>query len=61
MRAPTAVPREDADTSESAALDRGVDFRVVAAKDCLDDLEVARDLRRPSRRAWSSAWSIRCR
>ncbi|MFE5256828.1 helix-turn-helix domain-containing protein [Streptomyces coelicoflavus] len=42
---PTAVPREDADLSESSALDRGVDFRVVAAKDYLDDLDVAGDLR----------------
>lgn len=34
---PTAVPREDTDMSESSALDRGVDFRVVATKDYLDD------------------------
>jgi sugar-specific transcriptional regulator TrmB/DNA-binding CsgD family transcriptional regulator len=42
---PVAVPREDADMSESVALDRGVDFRVVAAKDYLDGPEVARDVR----------------
>ncbi|MFC8068743.1 helix-turn-helix domain-containing protein [Streptomyces sp. NPDC057293] len=45
LGAPTAVPREDADMSESSALDRGVDFRVVAAKDYLDDLDVAKELR----------------
>lgn len=43
--APIAVPREDTDTSESAALDRGVDFRVVATKDYLDGHEVAQDMR----------------
>ncbi|MFB6784270.1 helix-turn-helix domain-containing protein [Streptomyces sp. NPDC056352] len=43
--APIAVPREEADMSESSALDRGVDFRVVAAKDYLDGHEVARDVR----------------
>ncbi|MFJ6010598.1 helix-turn-helix domain-containing protein [Streptomyces sp. NPDC092952] len=42
---PIAVPREDTDLSESAALDRGVDFRVVATKDYLDGPEVARDMR----------------
>ncbi|MGW1004965.1 helix-turn-helix domain-containing protein [Streptomyces sp. NPDC002520] len=42
---PVAVPREDADMSESVALDRGVDFRVVAAKDYLDGPGVARDVR----------------
>lgn len=40
-----AVPREDAETSESSALDRGVDFRVVAAKDYLDGHDVVRDVR----------------
>ncbi|MBU3863724.1 LuxR C-terminal-related transcriptional regulator [Streptomyces sp. 4503] len=43
--APVAVPREDTDISESFALDRGVDFRVVAAKDYLDGPDVARDVR----------------
>ncbi|MGW1163028.1 helix-turn-helix domain-containing protein [Streptomyces sp. NPDC002513] len=43
--APVAVPREDADMSESVALDRGVDFRVVAAKDYLDGPDVAREVR----------------
>lgn len=43
--APTAVPREDTDTSESSALDRGVDFRVVAAKDYLDSPEIVQDVR----------------
>ncbi|MFF9510082.1 helix-turn-helix domain-containing protein [Streptomyces sp. NPDC014724] len=43
--APIAVPREDTDTSESSALDRGVDFRVVAAKNYLDGHEVVRDVR----------------
>ncbi|MGW3659913.1 helix-turn-helix domain-containing protein [Streptomyces sp. NPDC005151] len=43
--APIAVPREDADMSESSALDRGVDFRVVAAKNYLDGPDVARDVR----------------
>jgi sugar-specific transcriptional regulator TrmB/DNA-binding CsgD family transcriptional regulator len=42
---PIAVPREDADTSESSALDRGVDFRVVAAKDYLDGPDVGRSVR----------------
>ena len=42
---PIAVPREDADMSESSALDRGVDFRVVAAKDYLDGPDVGRDVR----------------
>ncbi|MFD7431383.1 helix-turn-helix domain-containing protein [Streptomyces sp. NPDC059818] len=42
---PTAVPREDTDTSESSALDRGVDFRVVADKDYLTGHEVVRDVR----------------
>ncbi|MEV0915507.1 helix-turn-helix domain-containing protein [Streptomyces sp. NPDC049967] len=40
-----AVPREDADASESFALDRGVDFRVVAAKNYLDLPDVAGDMR----------------
>lgn len=40
-----AVPREDADASESFALDRGVDFRVVAAKNYLDVPDVAGDMR----------------
>ncbi|MFJ5723063.1 helix-turn-helix domain-containing protein [Streptomyces sp. NPDC093149] len=43
--APIAVPREDADISESSALDRGVDFRVVAAKDYLDGPGMAQDVR----------------
>ncbi|MFF1647920.1 helix-turn-helix domain-containing protein [Streptomyces sp. NPDC058240] len=43
--APIAVPREDTDTSESSALDRGVDFRVVAAKNYLDGHDVVRDVR----------------
>lgn len=43
--APIAVPREDTDMSESSALDRGVDFRVVAAKNYLDGPDVARDVR----------------
>lgn len=43
--APIAVPRDDADVSESSALDRGVDFRVVAAKDYLDGPGMARDVR----------------
>lgn len=42
---PIAVPREDADISESSALDRGVDFRVVASKDYLDGPDVGRDVR----------------
>lgn len=42
---PIAVPREDADMSESSALDRGVDFRVVAAKDYLDGPDVGKDVR----------------
>ncbi|MER7808382.1 helix-turn-helix domain-containing protein [Streptomyces sp900116325] len=43
--APIAVPRDDAEVSESSALDRGVDFRVVAAKDYLDGPGMARDVR----------------
>ncbi|MCX5338820.1 helix-turn-helix domain-containing protein [Streptomyces atratus] len=43
--APIAVPRADADTSESSALDRGVDFRVVADKNYLDGHDVVRDVR----------------
>ncbi|WP_328941794.1 LuxR C-terminal-related transcriptional regulator [Streptomyces sp. NBC_00250] len=42
---PSAVAREDADISESSALDRGVDFRVVATKDYLDGPGVGRDVR----------------
>lgn len=42
---PIAVPREDADISESSALDRGVDFRVVASKDYLDGPDVGRAVR----------------
>ncbi|MFE7351936.1 helix-turn-helix domain-containing protein [Streptomyces sp. NPDC057543] len=42
---PIAVQREDADMSESSALDRGVDFRVVAAKDYLDGPGMAKDAR----------------
>ncbi|MET7367568.1 helix-turn-helix domain-containing protein [Streptomyces sp. NPDC005566] len=42
---PTAVPREDTDMSESSAVDRGVDFRIVATKDYLDDPDVTRDVR----------------
>lgn len=40
-----AVPREDADVSESSALDRGVDFRVVAARNYLDEPDMAGDMR----------------
>ncbi|MFF8913039.1 helix-turn-helix domain-containing protein [Streptomyces sp. NPDC015032] len=40
-----AVPREDADMSENSALDRGVDFRVVAARNYLDGQDVLRDVR----------------
>ncbi|WP_030924832.1 helix-turn-helix domain-containing protein [Streptomyces sp. NRRL B-24720] len=43
--APIAVPRDDAEVSESSALDRGVAFRVVAAKDYLDGPGMARDVR----------------
>ncbi|MFE2990403.1 helix-turn-helix domain-containing protein [Streptomyces sp. NPDC059262] len=43
--APIAVPREDTDMSESSALDRGVDFRVVADRTYLDGHEVAGDMR----------------
>ncbi|MFB7212507.1 helix-turn-helix domain-containing protein [Streptomyces sp. NPDC056255] len=43
--APMAVPREDTDMAESSALDRGVEFRVVATKDYLDGHEVAADMR----------------
>ncbi|MFF4755369.1 helix-turn-helix domain-containing protein [Streptomyces sp. NPDC002514] len=42
---PVAVPREAADISEGFALDRGVDFRVVAAENYLDGPDVARDAR----------------
>ncbi|GGT21092.1 hypothetical protein GCM10010222_73800 [Streptomyces tanashiensis] len=42
---PIAVPREEADMSESSALDRGVDFRVVASKDYLDSPGVGKDVR----------------
>jgi sugar-specific transcriptional regulator TrmB/DNA-binding CsgD family transcriptional regulator len=42
---PIAVPREDTDMSESSALDRGVDFRIVAARDYLDGPDVAKDVR----------------
>ncbi|MFF2236394.1 helix-turn-helix transcriptional regulator [Streptomyces anulatus] len=42
---PTAVPRENADASERSALDRGIDFRVVAAKSYLDSHDVVRDVR----------------
>jgi DNA-binding CsgD family transcriptional regulator/sugar-specific transcriptional regulator TrmB len=42
---PVAVPRADSDVSEAFALDRGVDFRVVAARDYLDGPDVARDMR----------------
>ncbi|MFE0647258.1 helix-turn-helix domain-containing protein [Streptomyces sp. NPDC059534] len=42
---PSAVDREDADMAESSALDRGVDFRVVASKDYLDGPGVGRDVR----------------
>ncbi|MGW8597925.1 helix-turn-helix domain-containing protein [Streptomyces sp. NPDC055893] len=42
---PSAVAREDADVSESSALDRGVDFRVVATKDYLDGPGVGKDVR----------------
>ncbi|MFE5590108.1 helix-turn-helix domain-containing protein [Streptomyces sp. NPDC056549] len=42
---PIAVPREDADMSEASALERGVDFRVVASKDYLDSPGVGSDVR----------------
>lgn len=42
--APVAVPREDADLAENSALDRGVDFRVVAARDYLDGPGVVADV-----------------
>ncbi|MDP5312397.1 helix-turn-helix domain-containing protein [Streptomyces poriferorum] len=42
---PIAVPREDTDTSESSALERGVDFRVVADKEYLAGHEVVQDVR----------------
>ncbi|MGW6207216.1 helix-turn-helix domain-containing protein [Streptomyces sp. NPDC055089] len=42
---PIAVPREGTDTSESSALERGVDFRVVADKDYLAGHEVVQDVR----------------
>ncbi|MEE4493432.1 helix-turn-helix domain-containing protein [Streptomyces sp. BE230] len=42
---PIAVPREDTDTSESSALERGVDFRVVADKGYLDGHEMVQDVR----------------
>ncbi|MFD4761896.1 helix-turn-helix domain-containing protein [Streptomyces sp. NPDC058439] len=42
---PIAVPRKDTDTSESSALDRGVDFRVVADKNYLDSHDVVQDVR----------------
>ncbi|MFB7496320.1 helix-turn-helix domain-containing protein [Streptomyces sp. NPDC056161] len=41
---PIAVSREEADMSENSALDRGVDFRVVAARNYLDGHDVARDV-----------------
>ncbi len=40
-----AVPREDADMSENSALDRGVDFRVVAARDYLDGPGLVTDMK----------------
>ncbi|MGW0957589.1 helix-turn-helix domain-containing protein [Streptomyces gelaticus] len=43
--APVAVPRADTDLSERTVLDRGVDFRVVAARDYFDGPDVARDMR----------------
>ncbi|WP_432187817.1 TrmB family transcriptional regulator [Streptomyces sp. Tue6028] len=43
--APIAVPREDTDMAENSALDRGVDFRVVADQDYLDSQDVAQDMR----------------
>ncbi|MFE9610791.1 helix-turn-helix domain-containing protein [Streptomyces sp. NPDC006012] len=42
---PVAVPREASDISESHALERGVDFRVVAAENYLDSPDAARDAR----------------
>ncbi|MFH8473386.1 helix-turn-helix domain-containing protein [Streptomyces sp. NPDC018000] len=42
---PIAVPREDADMSENAALDRGVDFQVVAARNYLDGHDAVQDVR----------------
>ena len=43
--APVAVPREDSEASESSALNRGVDFRVVAAKDYLDSHDIVQEVR----------------
>lgn len=42
---PIAVPREDTGMSESSALDRGVDFRVVAARSYLDGPDMAKEVR----------------
>ncbi|MEV5201418.1 helix-turn-helix domain-containing protein [Streptomyces sp. NPDC053720] len=42
---PIAVPREDTGMSESSALDRGVDFRVVAARNYLDAPDIAKEVR----------------
>ncbi|MFJ8856378.1 helix-turn-helix domain-containing protein [Streptomyces sp. NPDC102437] len=42
---PIAVQREDTDMSESSALDRGVDFRVVAARDYLGGPDIAKEVR----------------
>ncbi|MFD4693131.1 helix-turn-helix domain-containing protein [Streptomyces sp. NPDC058463] len=43
--APIAVPREDTDSSESSAIERGVDFRIVADKGYLDGHDVVQDVR----------------
>ncbi|MBP2580048.1 hypothetical protein J3A78_000526 [Streptomyces sp. PvR006] len=59
---PSGVAREDADISESSALDRGVDFRVVATKDYLDGPGVGRDVREGTRAVCpSSPWRTTCR
>ncbi|MEL5955450.1 helix-turn-helix domain-containing protein [Streptomyces sp. CLV115] len=42
---PIAVPREDTGVSESSALDRGVEFRVVAARSYLDGPDMAKEVR----------------
>ncbi|WP_405718070.1 helix-turn-helix domain-containing protein [Streptomyces sp. NBC_00046] len=42
---PIAVPREDTGMSESSALDRGVDFRVVAARSYLDGPDMVKEVR----------------
>ncbi|SEO13347.1 Sugar-specific transcriptional regulator TrmB [Actinacidiphila rubida] len=43
--APVAVPREETDGSEGSALRRGVDFRVVAAREYLGSHDMVREVR----------------